>query len=322
METMAATGANNGSRCPKRCTATNQERPAAKAVWTTGTATLRQQLSRRVRCSPTRDRVADVIGMPLGRIGRRLGSGRVRRTFFRLAETAIGPVASYQRGVAMTIVMVHGAWADGSSWSGVIRPLQAKGFRVVAAPIPLTSLSDDVKALDRLLDRTRGPVVLASHAYAGAVISATANVRVKSLVYVAGLTPAEGETVAEVFYREKPHALAPRLAPDASGIIWMPDEGFGSAFAPKASPQQIALLNATQRPIAVACIQERSPKPAWMDKRSWYLIAEEDRMIPLATQRYLARRMKARVRSEKLDHTPLVTAPDTVVEVILEAVSE
>ena len=221
----------------------------------------------------------------------------------------------------MTIVVVHGAWADGSSWNGVIRPLQAKGFKVLAAPIPLTSLSDDVKALDRLLDRTSGPVVLAAHAYAGAVISATANVRVKSLVYVAGLTPAEGETVADVFYREEPHALAPRLAPDASGIIWMPDEGFGSAFAPKASPEQIALLNATQRPIAVACIQERSPKPAWIDKPSWYLIAEEDRMIPLATQRYLAHRMNARVRSEKLDHTPLVTAPEIVVEVILDAVT-
>jgi pimeloyl-ACP methyl ester carboxylesterase len=131
-----------------------------------------------------------------------------------------------------------------------------------------------------LLDRTSGPVVLASHAYAGALISATANVRVKSLVYIAGLTPAEGETVAEVFYREKPYALAPQLAPDASGIIWMPDKGFGLAFAPKASPEQIALLNATQRPIAVACIQERSPKPAWTDKPSWYLIGEEDRMIP------------------------------------------
>ena len=220
---------------------------------------------------------------------------------------------------AMTIVLVHGAWADGSSWSAVIGPLQAKGFKVIAAPIPLTSLSDDVQALDRVLDRTTGPVVLAAHAYAGAVISATANTRVKSLVYIAALTPAEGETVADVFYREKPHALAPKLAPDESGIIWMPDEGFGSAFAPEASPQQIALLNATQRPIAVACIQERAPKPAWLHKPSWYLIAEEDRMIPVVTQRYLSQRMKARVHSRKLDHTPLVTAPEAVVEVILEA---
>jgi pimeloyl-ACP methyl ester carboxylesterase len=240
-----------------------------------------------------------------------------------MADTQeLGIAALSEHALNLTIVMVHGAWADGSSWSSVIRPLQAKGFKVIAAPIPLTSLSDDVKALDRVLDRTSGPVVLASHAYAGAVISATANVRVRSLVYIAGLTPAEGETVAEVFYREKPHALAPQLTPDASGIIWMPAEGFGLAFAPKASPEQIALLSATQRPIAVACIQERSPKPAWIDKPSWYLIAEEDRMIPLATQRCLAHRMKARVRSERLDHIPLVTAPDAVVEVILDAASE
>lgn len=218
-----------------------------------------------------------------------------------------------------TVVLVHGAWADGSSWSHVIRPLQAQGFRVIAAPIPLTSLSDDVKALDRVIERTTGPVVLAAHAYAGAVISATTNARVKSLVYIAALTPAEGETVAEVFYREKPHPLAPQLSPDAAGFIWMPDESFGAAFAHKATPEQIALLNATQRPIAVPSIQERSPKPLWTHKPSWYLIAEEDRMIPVATQRFLAERMKARVRSEKFDHTPLVTAPGAVVEVILQA---
>ena len=218
-----------------------------------------------------------------------------------------------------TVVLVHGAWADGSSWSSVIRPLQAQGFKVIAAPIPLTSLSDDVKALDRVLDRTTGPVVLAAHAYAGAVISATTNARVKSLAFIAALTPAAGETVAEVFYRDKPHPLAPKLAPDAAGFIWMPDEAFATAFAHKATPEQIALLNATQRPIAVPSIQERSPQPLWTHKPSWYLIAEEDRMIPVATQRFLAERIKAHVRSEKLDHTPLVTAPDAVLDVILQA---
>ena len=221
-----------------------------------------------------------------------------------------------------TVVMVHGAWADGSSWSSVIRPLQAKGFKVIAAPIPLTSLSDDIKALDRALERTTGPLVLASHAYAGAVISGSTNTRVKSLAYITSLTPAEGETVADVFYREKAHPLAPQLAPDAAGFIWMPDEAFTSAFAHKATSEQIALLNATQRPIAVPCIQERSPKPLWTHKPSWYLIAEEDRMIPAATQRFLAERMKAHVRSEKLDHTPLVTAPHKVVDVILEAAAQ
>jgi len=222
---------------------------------------------------------------------------------------------------SVTIVVVHGAWADGSSWGAVIRPLLAKGFRVIAAPLPLTSLSDDVKALERVISRTTGSVVLASHAYAGAVISACRDARVKSLVYITSLTPAEGETVGDVFYREKPHPLAPQLAPDESGFIWMPDESFESAFAQNATAEQIGLLNATQRPLALACIQERSPRPLWIEKPSWYLIAEEDRMIPVATQRYLALRMKARVRTERLDHTPLVTAPQSVVEVILEAAS-
>ena len=121
----------------------------------------------------------------------------------------------------INVVLVHGAWADGSSWNDVIGPLLCKGLNVLAAPIPLTSLSDDVAALDRALERADGPVVLVAHAYAGAVIAATTNERVRSLVFIAALAPDEGETVADVFYREKPHPEAPRLAPDAHEFIWM-----------------------------------------------------------------------------------------------------
>src|SRR5215468_2245280 len=220
-----------------------------------------------------------------------------------------------------TVVLVHGAWADGSSWSSVIAPLQSKGLDVIAAPIPLTSLSDDIAALERALERTNGPVVLVAHAYAGAVIGANINERARSLVFIGALTPDEGETVSEVFYREKPHPEAPQLAPDRHGFIWMPNERFGTAFCQLASLEQAALLAATQRPIALACIQEKAPKPAWKAKPSWYLIAQEDRMINPATQLFLARRMGARTRSEKVDHTPLVTAPGLVVETILEAVT-
>jgi pimeloyl-ACP methyl ester carboxylesterase len=162
----------------------------------------------------------------------------------------------------LTVVVVHGAWADGSSWNKVIQPLQSQGLHVIAAPIPLTSLSDDVRALDRVLERTSGPVVVGAHAYAGAVISATANVRVQGLVFIAALTPDEGETVADVFYRGAPHAQAPKLAPDMHGLIWMPEPSFPSAFAQDAGPQQTALLAATQRLISVACIQEKSPTPS------------------------------------------------------------
>ena len=221
----------------------------------------------------------------------------------------------------INVVLVHGAWADGSSWNEVIGPLLFKGLNVLAAPIPLTSLSDDVAALDRALERTDGPVVLVAHAYAGAVIAATTNERIRSLVFIAALAPDEGETVADVFYREKPHPKAPRLAPDAHGFIWMPREGFGTAFSQHASPERAALFAATQRPIAVTCIQEKAPRPAWKVKPSWYLVAEEDRMISPTTQHFMAERMGARIRSEKVDHLPLVTAPEPAIEVILEAVA-
>jgi len=220
-----------------------------------------------------------------------------------------------------SVVLVHGAWADGSSWADVIAPLLHKGLNVLAAPIPLTSLSDDVAALDRALERTDGPLILAAHAYAGAVIGATIHERVKSLVFIAALAPDEGETVAEVFYREKPHPKAPQLAPDAHGFIWMPQEAFSAAFAQHASPERAALFAATQRPIALACIQEKAPKPGWRATPSWYLVAEEDRMINPATQLFMAGRMGARIRSEKVDHTPLATAPRPVVEMILDAVA-
>jgi pimeloyl-ACP methyl ester carboxylesterase len=222
----------------------------------------------------------------------------------------------------MNIILVHGAWADGSSWSKVIEPLQQRGYRVLTAPIPLTSLSDDRAALERTIERTQGPVVLAAHAYAGAVISATSHERVHGLVFVAALTPDEGESVAEVFYREKSHEMAPQLAPDSGGFIWMPDEAFKNAFAQNVSAPQAALLSAVQRPISVACIQEKSPKPGWKTKPSWFLIAEEDRMINPATQRYQARRMGATTHSAKVDHAPILTAPDLVIDLIVRAAEE
>jgi len=107
-------------------------------------------------------------------------------------------------------VLVHGAWADGSSWAPVIKALQSRGITALAAPIPLTSLSDDVAALERALEQTEGPVVLVAHAYAGAVIGASINERARSLVFFAALTPDEGETVGEIFYRGEPHPEAPQ----------------------------------------------------------------------------------------------------------------
>jgi len=221
-----------------------------------------------------------------------------------------------------TVVLVHGAWADGSCWSNVISPLQQDGLKVICAPLPLTSLTDDAAALSRALERTSGPVVLAGHAYGGAVIATAREDRVKALVYIAALAPDEGETVAEVFYRDTPHQEAPKLVPDSHGFLWMPDDGFSRAVAHKASIAQTNLATAVQRPISVQCIQEPARTPTWKVKPSWYLLAEEDRMINPKTQRFMADRMGAKVHAFNVDHSPMYTEPNLVIDVVLEAVRE
>jgi pimeloyl-ACP methyl ester carboxylesterase len=220
------------------------------------------------------------------------------------------------------VVLVHGAWADGSSWQPVVLPLLQEGLKVICAPIPLTSLSEDIAALNRVIERTDGPVLLVGHAYAGAVIAGAQSERVKSLVYVAALAPDEGETVAEVFYREAPHPEAPHMQPDANGLIWMPEEGFQSAFAQNASAETKSFCAADQRPLSVRCIQEPAPKPIWKSKPSWFLIATEDRMINPKTQQFMAERMGAKIWVKPFDHAPMLTAPEAVVEIILEAAGE
>jgi pimeloyl-ACP methyl ester carboxylesterase len=222
----------------------------------------------------------------------------------------------------VSVVLVHGAWADGSSWAKVVAPLAAEGLRVLAAPLPLTSFAEDSAALERTLERVSGPAVLAGHAYAGAVIAATRQEKVKALVYIAALAPDQGETVADVFYRAKPHPLAPKLAPDNHGLIYLPDEAFAAAFAQNASADELVLLSAVQRPISPACITVPVNRPLWKDRPSWFLVAEHDRMIVPDTQRFMAERMHARVGSHPVDHAPIVTAPALVVDIIHEAIGE
>jgi len=201
----------------------------------------------------------------------------------------------------------------------MVTGLQSNGISAVTVPVPLTTLADDVAALDRTLERVEGPVVLVGHAYAGAVIAAARDPKVKALVYIAALAPAEGETVADVFYRSEPHPKAPKLAPDKHGLIWLPHDAFAAAFAQNASAEEQAVLAAVQRPISAACISVRVGRPLWKDVPSWYLLAEQDHMIVAETQRFMAERMKARVRVHPVDHTPSITAPGPVVDLILEA---
>lgn len=219
------------------------------------------------------------------------------------------------------IVLVHGAWGDGSGWAKVIVPLASDGFSVTAVPLPLTSLADDIDALERALERATGPVILVGHAYAGAVIAGVRSEKVKALVYIAALAPDEGETVADVFYRGEPHPQAPRLTPDSHGLIYLPHGAFAAAYAQNAAEEDLAVLAAAQRPISPACITVPVARPLWKDRPVWYLIAEDDRMISAANQHFMAERMQATQRAFPVDHTPMTTAPELVVEFIREAIA-
>ncbi len=223
---------------------------------------------------------------------------------------------------AMTVVLAHGAWADESSWSKVVDLLQTKSIKTVTFRLPLSSFYDDVAALDRVLERIDGPVVLVGHAYAGAVIAATRSDKVKALVYITALAPDQGETVADVFYRYEHDEKAPKLAPGSDGWIRLPKEAFATAFAQHATKREQSELAATQLPISPACITVPVEQPLWKTVPTWYLVAEHDHMIPEKTQRFMAARMKARVVSHPVDHLPSVTAPQFVENIIVDALRQ
>jgi pimeloyl-ACP methyl ester carboxylesterase len=228
-----------------------------------------------------------------------------------------GVIMGFQKNA--TVVFVPGAWADGSSWGTVINGVAEAGLGVICAPIPLTTLTDDISAVRRVIGRIDGPVVLVAHAYAGAVIAGVDHEKVKGLVYITALAPDEGESTVEVFTREAPHPDAPKMVPDENGYVWMPHEALLKAFSPNAAADEQVRLEAIQRPINVACILEKSPSPAWRKKPTWFLIAEEDRMILEKTQRFMAERMKAKIRTVQADHIPSLTMPKPVIEIVLEA---
>ncbi|MFZ0608062.1 MAG: alpha/beta hydrolase [Methylovirgula sp.] len=221
----------------------------------------------------------------------------------------------------VSVVLAHGGWADGSSWARVITGLAAHGIKAVAAPLPLTDLADDVAALNRTIERVPGLVVLAAHAYAGAVIGLARAARVKALVYVNSFAPDDGEKLTDLFFRAEPHPQAPKLAPDSDNLLWLPDDAFPTAFAPNASADDLLVLAATQRPLRFSCMTTPTAGPVlWRNVPTWYLIAEHDRMIVADTQRFMAERMNAKIRSHAVDHAPIVTAPGPVVDIIREAV--
>jgi pimeloyl-ACP methyl ester carboxylesterase len=191
-----------------------------------------------------------------------------------------------------TLTLTHGnpvGRSRGRRWSKVIPELHRLGLDVVSAQIPLTSLTDDVAAVQRTLGRVRGPVTLAAHSYGGALITAAVSgqPKVKGLAFIAAMAPDEGETVGALLHRVKPHPKAPQLVLDENGLLWMPADGFANAVAHEATSEEIAILTAAQKPIVLKCLGEAMAKPAWKERPSWYLLAEKDRMISPVTQRFM-----------------------------------
>ncbi|MBV6320755.1 alpha/beta fold hydrolase [Duganella violaceipulchra] len=219
-----------------------------------------------------------------------------------------------------TVVLVHGAFADGSSWEKVIPLLQAKGLKVVAVQNPLTSLADDVAATQRVVDAQTGKVVLVGHSWGGTVITqAGTSDKITALVYVAAFAPSEGEASANL---GKDYAVPPGIASlqaDAAGYLWLPADSVSKNFAQDVSPASAALIAATQGPINAKAFADVTTVAAWKTKPSYYIAAANDRMIAPALQQAFARKLNATTVTLKTSHVPMLSQPARVAEVIIAA---
>jgi len=219
-----------------------------------------------------------------------------------------------------TVVLVHGAFADGSSWERVIPLLQAKGLHVVAVQNPLTSLSDDVAATRRVLDAQAGPVVLVGHSWGGMVISeAGSHERVKSLVYVAAFAPSEGQSASDL---GKGYPTPPGLAflvQDKQGFLTLSPEGMTRHFAQDLPAAQTRVMAATQGPIGAASFDEKTTTAAWKTKPSWFVLAQQDHMIDPGLQKAMADRIGAHIVSVPSSHVPQLSRPAQVADAIVAA---
>ncbi len=220
-----------------------------------------------------------------------------------------------------SVVIVHGAFADGSDWAKVIPLLQAKGVRVTAVQNPLTSLDDDVAAAKRAIDAAPGKVVLVGHSWGGTVITqAGASDKVASLVYIAAFAPDVGQAVGDLGKAYPAPAGLSHLVPDAAGFLRLSDEGMSQHFAQDLPAAQTAVMAATQGPIAGKAFGEKVSVAAWKTKPSWYLVAGNDHMIQPALQRDFAKLIGAKVSEVKTSHVPQQSAPAQVAATILDAV--
>ncbi|WP_394834292.1 alpha/beta hydrolase [Pendulispora rubella] len=219
-----------------------------------------------------------------------------------------------------TVVLVHGAFADGSSWNNVIPLLQAKGLHVVAIQNPLTSLSDDAQCAKRAIDGQSGPVILVGHSWGGSVITeAGNNDKVKALVYVAAFAPSAGQSTLDTTKDFPPAPGLASLKVDAFGFGSLPPETVRNHFAPDVTPDVANLIATTQGPIRVSGFDEKVTTPAWSSKPSWYVVATNDHMIQPDQERAMGKKINARVTEIASSHVPMVSHPQEVANVILAA---
>jgi pimeloyl-ACP methyl ester carboxylesterase len=218
-----------------------------------------------------------------------------------------------------TVILVHGAWADGSSWSKIIPLLEAKGLHVVAVQIPLTSFAEDVAATQRAIALEDGPVLLVGHSYGGAVITEAGNdPKVAGLVYVSAVAPDKGEsTLGLISSVQTP--IGSELRPDKSGFLKVTPKGIAEDFAQDLSAKEIAVLTATQVPVNVAAMKAEVTNPAWKSKPSWYIIASNDRAISPVLEASQAKRIGAKTTTVSSSHVIMLAQPMKVADVILDA---
>ena len=218
------------------------------------------------------------------------------------------------------IVLVHGAFADGSCWSKVIPQLQAKGYNVIAAQNPLTSLTDDVAAAKRAIAQMDGPVLLVAHSYGGMVISeAGKDPKVVGLLYVAALVPEDGQNGNDVNAAMPTTGVEKEFHVSPEGFVSLSVKAINENFAPDASPQERKIIYATQIPLHASAVVEKVHNPAWKTKPTWYIVAAKDRIINPDLERFKAKLIKATTIELNSSHVPMISQPNKVTAFIISA---
>jgi pimeloyl-ACP methyl ester carboxylesterase len=237
--------------------------------------------------------------------------------FLSLAWVALGSAQTSRP----TIVLVHGAFADGSSWARVIPLLENDGYTVIAVQNPLTSLADDIATTKRVIEAQKGPVVVVGHSYGGAVITAAAagNRNVKSLVYVAAFAPDTDEVLAAPGAKFAAPPLSSALVPDAAGFLYVDRTKFHDVICKDVPLEDARVVAATQKPVSASVFTASVPGGAWKTIPSWYIVATEDRAINPDLERFYAKRIGATTTEIKSSHVPFLSHPKDVVKVIQAA---